>query len=104
MSLERLKAKTQVYHYLRRFICWKELLNEKKAALNQSAWSGFLVKCKRMWPFVWPSNNCRLQLHVIACVIILVASRAVNVLIPVLQKFIGKWVKSFNWPCSFLTL
>lgn len=66
----------------------KILLGETKPVSNRSAWAGFWQKCCHMWPFIWPSGNCRLQLRVIACVLLLIASRAVNVLIPVLQKFI----------------
>lgn len=40
-------------------------------------------------PYIWPRGSVLLQLRVIACVLLLVVGRLVNVCVPVLNKYIG---------------
>ncbi|KAJ2372509.1 ATP-binding cassette-type vacuolar membrane transporter Hmt1, partial [Coemansia sp. RSA 2607] len=39
-------------------------------------------------PFLWPSNNFRLQLRIVCCFLILIAGRTVNVLVPLQFKIV----------------
>ena len=41
---------------------------------------------------MWPKNSCGLQLRVIVCVILLVAVRVINVIVPLLTKDISKYI------------
>ena len=41
---------------------------------------------------MWPKNSCGLQLRVIVCVILLVAVRVINVIVPLLTKEISKYI------------
>ncbi|KAG0243482.1 Homocysteine S-methyltransferase 1 [Actinomortierella wolfii] len=42
----------------------------------------FYDHCKRLTPFLWPSNSHKLQLHIVLCLILLAVGRVVNVLVP----------------------
>ncbi|KAF9433535.1 Homocysteine S-methyltransferase 1 [Entomortierella beljakovae] len=42
----------------------------------------FYSHCKRLRPFIWPSNSRKLQVHIILCLGLLVVGRIVNVLVP----------------------
>ncbi|KAG0268859.1 Homocysteine S-methyltransferase 1 [Actinomortierella ambigua] len=42
----------------------------------------FYEHCKRLRPFLWPSNSRKLQMHIMFCLVLLVVGRVVNVLVP----------------------
>ncbi|KAF9918225.1 Homocysteine S-methyltransferase 1 [Linnemannia zychae] len=42
----------------------------------------FYGHCKRLSPFVWPSNSRKLQIHIILCLALLVIGRIVNAYVP----------------------
>ncbi|KAF8973371.1 Homocysteine S-methyltransferase 1, partial [Entomortierella lignicola] len=42
----------------------------------------FYEHCKRLRPFIWPSNSRKLQTHIILCLALLVVGRVINVLVP----------------------
>ena len=42
----------------------------------------FYEHCKHLRPYVWPANSRKLQIHILLCLVLLVAGRVVNVLVP----------------------
>ncbi|KAF9903556.1 ATP-binding cassette sub- B member 6, mitochondrial [Linnemannia zychae] len=42
----------------------------------------FYQHCKRLRPYIWPSNSRKLQIHILLCLVLLVAGRFVNVFVP----------------------
>ncbi|KAF9127017.1 Homocysteine S-methyltransferase 1 [Mortierella sp. 14UC] len=42
----------------------------------------FYEHCKRLRPYIWPSNSRKLQIHILLCLVLLVVGRIVNVLVP----------------------
>ncbi|KAF9306353.1 Homocysteine S-methyltransferase 1 [Mortierella antarctica] len=42
----------------------------------------FYEHIKHLRPYIWPSNSKKLQIHIILCLLLLVAGRVVNVLVP----------------------
>ncbi|KAL5012191.1 hypothetical protein ScPMuIL_010742 [Solemya velum] len=56
----------------------------------KSTWSNIWKKVKLMLPFIWPKGSPKLQITVFFCVILLVAGRGINVLVPIYNKNIGK--------------
>ncbi|OWA52060.1 ATP-binding cassette sub-family B member 6, mitochondrial [Hypsibius exemplaris] len=55
---------------------------------DESTFSNFWGKVKVIAPYIWPRKNYKLQLYVILSLLILVAGRAGNLLIPVFYKYI----------------
>ncbi|XP_003746651.1 ATP-binding cassette sub-family B member 6, mitochondrial [Galendromus occidentalis] len=53
---------------------------------SMSTWSGFGRKMRRLLPFLWPKGNCKLQLAVFFCFVILVAGRILTPISPILLK------------------
>lgn len=53
----------------------------------------FYEHCKRLRPYIWPSNSRKLQIHILLCLALLVIGRVVNVLVP--QK-LGKVVNALR--------
>lgn len=45
----------------------------------------------KLAPFLWPKRDCALQLRVIACVILLIGGRVMNLYVPIYQKNIGNF-------------
>ncbi|CAG8623735.1 1773_t:CDS:2, partial [Ambispora gerdemannii] len=48
----------------------------------------FIFKMKKIVPFLWPSDNIRLQIYILICMLLLVAGRVVNVLLPYQNKIL----------------
>ncbi|CAG8601405.1 10888_t:CDS:10 [Funneliformis mosseae] len=59
----------------------------------------FLSKSKKLLPFVWPSHDMKLQILILICILLLVAGRIVNVLLPYQNKVLVEGLKSgeFVW-------
>ena len=57
---------------------------KKKLATTGSTWSGLWLKLKRLFPYMWPTDNGWLQIRVIFCVILTIAVRIVKVFVPLL--------------------
>lgn len=57
------------------------------------SWSEYFSRFARLAPFLWPSKSGKLQLLAVSCLVILVAGRAVNVMVP---QTLGKVVASLG--------
>lgn len=55
-----------------------------------STWRNVWKKIKILSPFLWPKKDFTLQLKVIICIVLLIAGRIVNLLVPMYHKYIGK--------------
>ncbi|KAM6946161.1 ATP-binding cassette sub-family B member 6-like [Aplochiton taeniatus] len=53
---------------------------------SPSTWHGFGLKVRLLVPYLWPSGSAFLQVLVLFCLVLLVAERVVNVLVPVYSK------------------
>ena len=63
-----------------------------------SLFAGLFHKCKLLWPFMWPKGDFYLQVRVMFCVFIVVATRGVTVLVPIYYKKIGEYDDMFlDW-------
>ena len=51
-----------------------------------STFRGIWHKCKVLFPYVWPKGHRLLQLRVVACFLILVGGRVINVYVPIYYK------------------
>eukprot|EP00158_Paraphelidium_tribonemae_P005862 Partr_v1_DN27563_c1_g2_i1_m30686 putative ABC transporter transmembrane region len=56
------------------------------SARAKSTFSGFFSKIYRLFPFVWPRGHPGLQLLFVACVLLLVAGRFINLWLPMQYK------------------
>jgi len=74
---------------------------KKKLATTGSTWSGLWLKLKRLFPYMWPSDNGWLQIRVIVCVILTIAVRIVNVYVPIFYKKIVDSLKENNQQDSY---
>lgn len=54
----------------------------RPTTMPSTSWWEYLAGYSLFFPYLWPSKSRRLQLVVVACFILLVAQRAVNVLVP----------------------
>ncbi|RUS34342.1 ABC transporter type 1, transmembrane domain-containing protein, partial [Jimgerdemannia flammicorona] len=54
--------------------------------LTSSPHTNYIAKLRRLFPFMWPRNDRRLQLLIVLCLLLLVAERVVNVLLPISYK------------------
>ncbi|XP_074659669.1 ATP-binding cassette sub-family B member 6-like isoform X2 [Tubulanus polymorphus] len=86
-----IKAPALPLHQLRLLINADEeqaeaLLNEAEEQQRQSTWAGIISKFKMIFPFIWPKGSILLQLRVIFCLIVLIAGRGVNLLVPIYYK------------------
>lgn len=61
-----------------------------------STWAGFRSKCVKLFPFLWPRGNLRLQFAVILCMLTLLAGRVINPVIPIVQKYIVDGLSTSN--------
>jgi len=59
----------------------------------------FLSKSKKLLPFLWPSHDMKLQIFILICILLLVAGRIVNVLLPYQNKVLVEGLKrgEFVW-------
>ena len=62
---------------------------------QESTWSNVLKKLRMMAPYVWPKGSLWRQVIVLACLIILGVGRGINVLVPIYNKNIGKFILTF---------
>ena len=53
---------------------------------SKSAFADLWLKCKLLFPYVWPRGQPLLQLRVVVCFLILVAVRVINVYVPIYYK------------------
>ncbi|CAG8664622.1 2740_t:CDS:10, partial [Ambispora leptoticha] len=61
--------------------------------------SEFITKMKKLIPFLWPTDNIRLQIYILICILLLVAGRIVNVLLPYQNKILIERLteRKFAW-------
>jgi ATP-binding cassette subfamily B (MDR/TAP) protein 6 len=59
----------------------------------------FLSKSKKLLPFLWPAHDVKLQVLILICVLLLIAGRVVNVLLPYQNKVLVEGLKrgEFIW-------
>jgi hypothetical protein len=59
----------------------------------------FLSKSKKLLPFLWPAHDMKLQMLILICVLLLIAGRIVNVLLPYQNKVLVEGLKrgEFVW-------
>jgi ATP-binding cassette subfamily B (MDR/TAP) protein 6 len=59
----------------------------------------FLSKSKKLLPFLWPQHDVKLQIFILICMLLLVAGRIVNVLLPYQNKVLVEGLKrgEFIW-------
>lgn len=53
-----------------------------------STWSNAWRKISVLAPFLWPKKDCLLQFKVVICILLLIAGRVINLLVPVYHKLI----------------
>lgn len=53
-----------------------------------STWRNVWKKIKILSPFLWPKKDFTLQLKVVICILLLIAGRIVNLLVPMYHKYI----------------
>ena len=53
---------------------------------SKSTWSGLYKKVSILFPYLWPKEKPGLQVRVVVCVLLLLALRGINVLVPRLNK------------------
>ena len=53
---------------------------------SKSTWSGLYKKVSTLFPYLWPKEKPGLQVRVVVCVLLLLALRGINVLVPRLNK------------------
>ncbi|XP_074659059.1 ATP-binding cassette sub-family B member 6-like [Tubulanus polymorphus] len=58
----------------------------QEAPLSRSTWAGIVSKIRMIYPFVWPKGHLLLQMRVLLCMLVLIAGRVVNLLVPVTYK------------------
>ncbi|PKC56820.1 P-loop containing nucleoside triphosphate hydrolase protein [Rhizophagus irregularis] len=59
----------------------------------------FLSKSKKLLPFLWPTHDVKLQIFILICILLLVAGRIVNILLPYQNKVLVEGLKrgEFVW-------
>lgn len=62
-------------------------LNQSPAS-EGSTWKNAWRKTRVLLPFLWPKKDFILQLKVVICIILLIAGRVVNLLVPIYHKYI----------------
>lgn len=62
-----------------------------------SIWNNAMQKIKMIIPFIWPKKNFALQLRIVACILLVVASRVANVYIPIYSAKIGIELLNFEF-------
>jgi len=58
----------------------------KKYPTTGSTWSGLWLKLRRLFPYMWPSDDGWLKLRVIFCVILTIGGLIINVFVPIYLK------------------
>lgn len=58
---------------------------------SRSTWSNGWKKIRTLAPFLWPKKSIALQLRVIISILLLIAGRVLNVLVPVYNQKIGNF-------------
>ena len=66
----------------------KERPTEKDSKKEKSTWSGLYTKMCILFPYLWPKGKLGLQVRVLACVVLVLSLRGINVLVPRLNKTI----------------
>ena len=61
------------------------------SAQQDSTWKNVLKKLKTMAPYVWPKGSWWRQVIVLVCLVLLGAGRGINVLVPLYNKYIGRF-------------
>ena len=56
--------------------------------LDRSAFSNLWDKLVKLTPFMWPKGHLKLQLAILACVVMLVLQRVLNVFVPITYKWV----------------
>ena len=69
---------------------------------TDSTYSDFWLKCKLLFPYVWPRGDRPLQLIVVLCFILLAADRVINVYVPIYYKKIINALKPHSNSTSHL--
>ncbi|KAK9368277.1 P-loop containing nucleoside triphosphate hydrolase protein [Lipomyces kononenkoae] len=61
-----------------------ERLKKSQAAkkLFNNSWSDYVKYFVRFFPYVWPTHDRKLQLHILLCMLIIITQRVVNILVP----------------------
>ncbi|ORZ10258.1 hypothetical protein BCR41DRAFT_338811 [Lobosporangium transversale] len=60
----------------------KDTTTAQKDYKRPTTFREFYEHCRRLRPFLWPSNSRKLQAHILLCLGLLVIGRIVNVLVP----------------------
>jgi len=60
---------------------------------SELSWSAYFARFARLAPFLWPAKSGKLQLLAVACLILLVLGRGVNVMVP---QILGKVVSCLD--------
>ncbi|CAG9102471.1 unnamed protein product [Plutella xylostella] len=55
---------------------------------NRSTFRNVFSKLRTLLPFLWPRKSACLQVHVMVCVLLLVAGRVINLYVPIYNKLI----------------
>ncbi|KAG9298941.1 hypothetical protein G9A89_015963 [Geosiphon pyriformis] len=74
-------------------------LNDDPKYAPPTTIADFLSKSKKLLPFLWPSNDIKLQILILFCMLLLVTGRIVNVLLPYQTKILVDRLteKKFAW-------
>ena len=52
----------------------------------QSPFTDFMIKVKKLLPFIWPKHDFNLQTRLVLCMVFVLSVRVVNVFVPILNK------------------
>ena len=66
----------------------EDFTNEDKVFIKKgkSPWSNVFGKIKVIAPYLWPKDSLSLQVRVVTCVVLIISLRAVNVIVPRLNR------------------
>ena len=105
---------SRIYRYLRQGYEFDPPFNEedkssgfqKDPKKEKSTWSGLYTKMCVLFPYLWPKGKLGLQVRVLACVVLVLSLRGINVLVPRLNKTIidGLAAEKPNFPFDTILL
>ena len=80
--------------------------SQKGSKKEKSTWSGLYTKMCILFPYLWPKGKLGLQVRVLACVVLVLSLRGINVLVPRLNKTIidGLAAEKPNFPYDTILL